>query len=362
MSRVRWLAVIPVAIGVALLALNRSAVSSATRFASAKESKMVSAAKAFLSTLRPEQRKKAAYDFNSDERMNWHFVPKVRGGLPYKEMDESQQRAAVELLKISLSAGGFKKVATIRELEKVLAVLEQGRGPARDTELYYFAVFGEPADSGVWGWRYEGHHVSLNWTSIKGKVIASTPQFLGSNPGEVREGPMKGTRVLAAEEDLGRALVKSLTSDQAHAGIISDKAPADILSTNSREASLLADEGIFYSKLNSDQQGMLITLIREYANVQRPEMAKTRLEKIRKAGMDKVKFAWMGGLEKGDPHYYRIQGPTFLIEYDNTQNNANHIHAAWRDFKGDFGRDLIAEHYKTAPHGHGHDPRRHSDQ
>src|SRR5688572_23973527 len=170
----------------------------------AKESKLVSAAKGFLSTLRTEQRAKAAFPFNSDERLNWHFVPKVRGGIPYKEMDGSQQRAALELLKISLSEGGFKKVATIRELEKVLAAIEQGRGPARDTELYYFAVFGEPSHSGVWAWRYEGHHVSLNWTSIKGKVIASTPQFLGSNPGEVRDGPMKGTRILAVEEDLGR--------------------------------------------------------------------------------------------------------------------------------------------------------------
>ena len=328
----------------------------------AKESKLVSAAKGFWSTLRTEQRTKAVFPFNAEERMNWHFVPKVRGGIPYKEMDESQQRAAVELLKISLSKGGFGKVATIRELEKVLAVIEQGRGPERNTELYYFAVFGEPSDSGVWGWRYEGHHVSLNWTSIKGKVIASSPQFLGSNPGEVRDGPKKGTRVLAVEEDLGRALVKSLTSDQAATGIISDKAPADILSTNSREASLLADEGISYSRLKPEQQGVLMTLIREYANVQRPEMAKSRLDKIRKAGLDKVKFAWMGGVEKGQGHYYRIQGPTFLIEYDNTQNNANHIHTAWRDFKGDFGRDLIAEHYKSAPHAHGHDHRKETDQ
>jgi hypothetical protein len=321
----------------------------------ARDSRLVSAAKQFLATLPAEKRAKAVFEFNSDERMNWHFVPKVRGGLPYKEMDEVQQRAAVELLKTSLSAGGFKKIAVIRELEKVLHVIEQGRGPARDTELYYFAFFGEPSESGVWGWRYEGHHVSLNWTSIKGKVIASTPQFLGSNPGEVRDGPMKGTRVLAVEEDLGRALVKSLTSDQSKKAIIGDKAPADILTANKRETGLLEEEGIFYSSLTQDQQGMLITLIREYANVQRPEMAKSRLDKIKKAGIDKVRFAWMGGLEKGEGHYYRIQGPTFLIEYDNTQNNANHIHTAWRDFKGDFGRDLIAEHYKSASHDHGHD-------
>ena len=324
-----------------------------------KESKMVSAARAFLSTLRPDQRTKALYEFNADERLNFHFVPKVRGGLPYKEMDETQQRAALELLKTSLSAGGYKKVSAIRELEKVLAVIEQGRGPARDTELYYFAIFGEPADSGIWGWRYEGHHVSLNWTSVKGNVIASSPQFLGSNPGDVREGPMKGTRVLAAEEDLGRALVKSLTGEQIKAGIIAEKAPADILTVNKRDVSPLENQGIEYSRLNRDQQGMLLTLIREYANVQRPELAKTRLDKVRKAGLDGVRFAWMGGVEKGEGHYYRIQGPTFLIEYDNTQNNANHIHTVWRDFKGDFGRDMIAEHYKTAPHGHGHDADHH---
>ena len=321
----------------------------------ARESKMVSSAKAFLGTLRAEQRAKAAFPFNADERLNFHFVPKVRGGIPYKEMDESQQRAALELLKVSLSAGGMKKVAAIRELEKVLHVLEQGRGPARDTELYYFAIFGEPSDSGVWGWRYEGHHVSLNWTSIKGKVIASTPQFLGSNPGDVLDGPLKGTRVLAVEEDLGRALVKSLSAEQARGAVISGRAPADILTGNARDAASQEDKGIAFPELTADQQGVLMTLIREYAGVQRPEMAKARLDKIKKAGMDKVKFAWMGGLEKGQGHYYRIQGPTFLIEYDNTQNSANHIHTVWRDFKGDFGRDLLAEHYHTAPHSHGHD-------
>ena len=316
---------------------------------------MAQRAAELLAALEPEQRQKAQLPFNSEERFAWHYVPLARQGLHYKGMTPEQQKKAQALLLLGLSKTGFKKVETIRHLELVLLDMEKGSGPVRDPDLYYFTIFGDPTPKGTWGWRYEGHHVSMHWTCLKGKIIASSPQFLGSNPGDVRSGPQKGTRVLAAEEDLGRALVKSLDAAQRTEALISPTAPGDILSTASRKAVLLDDKGIAYKQLNKEQQGLFLTLLEEYANVQVPEIAKQRLEAVRKAGMDTVKFAWMGGLEKGEPHYYRIQGATFLVEYDNTQNNANHIHTVWRDFKGDFGVDLLALHYHTADHDHGHD-------
>ena len=316
---------------------------------------MAQAAQSFVATLDAEQKQKALLPFNSEERLNWHYVPMERKGLHYKAMSPDQQKAAQALLLVGLSKSGFNKIETIRQLENVLREMEKGSGPTRDPDLYYFAVFGEPTAKGTWGWRYEGHHVSLHWTSVKGKIVASSPQFLGSNPAEVRSGPMQGTRVLKTEEDLGRALVKSLNAEQRKTAILSETAPGDIVTAASRKAAIMEDKGIAYTDLQKEQQGILLTLVQEYANVQAPEIAKQRLEAVKKAGMDSVKFAWMGGLEKGQGHYYRIQGATFLIEYDCTQNNANHIHSVWRDFKGDFGADLLALHYHTADHDHGHD-------
>jgi len=317
------------------------------------ETKMHEAVHDFLAALNEDQRQKAVLPFNSEERLNWHYVPRERKGIPYKEMTAAQQEAAVGLLRRALSQKGFRKTSTIRELETVLQEIEQGRGPVRDRDLFYFTVFGEPSTKGAWGLRYEGHHISMNWTYINGKVIASSPQFLGANPAEVRQGPMKGTRALAAEEDLARALLKSLDAAQRQEAILSEVAPADILTRADRRAAMQEDKGIAYRRLTREQQGMLLALIREHADAQPAEMAQERLTAIRKAGLDDVKFAWMGSQEKGQGHYYRVQGPTFLIEYDNTQNDANHIHCVWRDFQGDFGVDLLAEHYKAYPHGQG---------
>jgi Protein of unknown function (DUF3500) len=314
---------------------------------------ILTAAQAFLATLDPERLAKAKLPFNSEERFNWHYIPKERNGLRYKNMTPEQQAAAHKLLQVSLSKSGYRKVEGIRQLELVLKAMENGSA-TRDPELYYFTVFGDPSPKGTWGWRYEGHHVSLNWTSVKGKIIASSPQFLGTNPAEVRQGPQKGTRVLAAEEDLGRALIKALNADQKKIAIVNAVAPADVVTAAIRKASILEDNGIAYKELTPDQQGMFMTLLHEYANVQIEEIARQRMDAINKAGIENLKFAWMGGIEKGQPHYYRIQGSTFLIEYDCTQNDANHIHTVWRDFNGDFGADLLALHYNTADHDHGH--------
>ncbi|MFN3648709.1 MAG: DUF3500 domain-containing protein [Armatimonadota bacterium] len=315
---------------------------------------MAGAARKLLSTLEPAQRQKASFSFSSDERLNWHFIPRERKGVSLKEMNAAQRTAALDLLNAGLSESGYQKVGTIRDLEKILLAQEKGSGPVRDPELYFFQVFGEPTDGGTWGWRYEGHHCSLNWTVVKGKTVASSPQFLGTNPAEVRVdvagAPAKGTRVLRAEEDLARSLVKSLSEEQRAKAVISATAPNDILTSAERKAAIQEDKGIGVPELTQEQRGILLQLIREYANTQAPALARERLQKIRAAGPDKIKFAWMGGIEKDQPHYYRVQGSTFLIEYDNTQNNANHVHSVWRDFNGDFGMDLLAMHYQASPH------------
>ena len=311
---------------------------------------MLEASRTFLAMLDTAQRARTVFPFNSDERFRWFYTPVSRKGIPLKELNATQQKAALALLHAGLSEKGYTKAETIRRLEDVLQEIEKGQGPTRDPDLYFFTFFGEPSAEGTWGWRYEGHHCSQNWTIVNGKAIGSSPQFFGANPADVHDGPMKGTRVLGAEEDLGRALAKSLSKEQSVKAIVSTSAPGDMLTTNQRVAAIQEDKGISYSDLTKDQQGMLMALIEEYLSAQPREEAQQRLEKIRQAGFDQIKFAWMGGLEKGVGHYYRVQGSTFLIEYDNTQNNANHIHCVWRDFKGDWGEDLLAEHYRNSPH------------
>ncbi|MGH9578794.1 MAG: DUF3500 domain-containing protein, partial [Terriglobales bacterium] len=304
---------------------------------------------AFLATLAPVDAARAKLPFETEERFNWHFIPKPRAGLALKKMSSAQQKAALHLLEAGLSEKGYSKAETIRALERVLAEIEKD-AVLRDPELYYVTIFGEPFDSGTWGWRYEGHHISLNWTLVEGRSIASSPQFLGANPAQVKDGAMKGTRALHAEEDLGRELVKALGDAQRKEAIIGSSAPQDIFTGHSRKAVLKEEKGLAWSAMTKQQQALLLLLVEEHAGAQPKELARARLDRIRKAGMEHVRFAWMGGIEKGDRHYYRVQGPTFLIEYDNTQDDGNHIHSVWRDFNGDWGEDLLAQHYKNSPH------------
>ena len=308
---------------------------------------MTDTAKAFLDALEPGKREKAMLPFNSDRRLDWHYVPRSRPGVSYEEVSPHEREAAISLLKVSLSAMGFEKVEAIRHLEEVLFALSGSS--VRDPERYYFAVFGEPKAKGAWSWRYEGHHLSLNWTVLDGKLVSSTPQFLGANPADVHEGPQKGRRALAAEEDLGRALVRSLRPDQLARALVDRDAPGDILTGASRIAAIQDDTGIAFGELDPTQQGLLLSLVETYASTQTASEAQVRLARI-KADLPRVKFAWMGSLDKGRRHYYRIQGSTDLIEYDNTQDGANHIHCVWRVFDGDWGRDVLAEHYRTS-HG-----------
>jgi hypothetical protein len=307
------------------------------------------AASAFLASLDDDGRAKARFAFDSEERFNWHFVPRPRAGLPLKAMSAAQRSAAMALLRAGLSEKGYTKAETIRGLEVVLAEIE--KDPVRrDPDLYYFSIFGEPVADGTWGWRFEGHHISLNWTFVRGRSIAPTPQFFGSNPDAVHSGPRMDIRVLGAEQDLARALLESLSGAQRAQAVISSTAPSDIFSGHQRKAATLEERGITFSDLSIEQRGLLLDIIDEYAGAQPRVVAEARLARLHQAGLDLIRFAWMGGLLHGEPHYYRLQGPTFLIEYDNTQNDANHVHAVWRDFDGDFGVDLLKEHYRNSSH------------
>jgi hypothetical protein len=310
---------------------------------------MSKAAKQFVTALTPEQRTKATYAFTSDERFNWHFVSKPRKGLPFKEMTLPQQELARALLRTALSKQGFVKATNIMlVIEQVLRELE-GDATRRDPGLYYVTIFGDP-DQSPWGWRVEGHHLALNLVVGTNDVVTVTPNFFGSNPAEVPHGPHKGLRTLAGEEDLGRQLATSLSKEQRSTGLIATDAPRDIITGNSRKAGPIEPFGIPASKLTKSQQELLFSLIRQYVFRFRSEVAEKDFRKIRNAGFEKIYFAWAGPLERGKGQYYRIQGPTFLVEYDNTQNNANHIHTVWRDFENDFGEDLLRSHYDQMPH------------
>lgn len=306
---------------------------------------LTDATTAFLAGLNDAQRATASYPFDADERWNWHFIPKARPGLAFTDLEESQYPLAMNVLKAGLSEKGVKTVEGIRDLENVLREMEGPQATHRNPLDYHFTVFGTPAKDGAWALRFEGHHLSLHWTIVDGKAISTTPQFFGSNPGEVMTGSRAGARVLGDLEDLGRAFATSLSGEQRAAAIISADAPDDVMSGVGREISMQEDKGLAYAALTEAQQQAFIGLIEAYAQYQRPEIAAQRLARIQKAGLDGVKFAWMGSLEKGQRHYYRIQGKTFILEYDNTQNNANHPHSVWRDAHGDFGEDLLKEHY-----------------
>jgi hypothetical protein len=314
-------------------------------------SSMQTAANRFLSSLTPEQRQRATFPFEGQERFRWNYIPTEtfpRNGLLIKDMTEPQRTAAYDFLKTGLSARGYQTYTAIIQLESVLRQIEQSTRLNRDPELYRFSIFGTPAERGAWGWRVEGHHVSLHYTVVDGKLVASTPSFTGSNPAEVREGPQKGTRILAQLEDSARTLVTALDATQRSTAVIADAAPGEILTEAKVDITPLSPSGLAYAAMTAPQKELLVKVLDAYAGLMADDIAAARMAKIRAAGLEKVAFAWAGPLERGQKHYYRVQGPTFLIEFDNTQNNGNHVHAVWRDFAGDFGRDLLREHLRTS--------------
>lgn len=326
---------------------------------------MATSAGRFLASLTPEQKQKAQFAFDSPERTHWHFIPTgpapmfPRNGLTIKEMQPSQRALAHDLLKAGLSQHGYMTATQIMDLESTLGAIEKaevtaqgvgprGMPPTRDPDRYFWSIFGTPDAKGTWGWRVEGHHVSLQFTVVNGAITVSAPTFFGSNPAEVREGPKKGLRVLAFEEDPARALLNELTPAQRTRAVLSADAPEDILTMNRFPIEPLAPAGVSAGELNPRQRDMLMALVDTYVAQMTSDIASLRTSQLRKAGVEKIAFAWAGGAQRGQKHYYRVQGPTFLIEYDNTQNDGNHVHSVWRDFNGDFGRDLLREHLRTA--------------
>jgi hypothetical protein len=312
---------------------------------------MLQAADAFLASLEPAQRSKALFAFDDAERLNWHFVPRARRGLPLREMSAEQRGLAHAILRAGLSQRGYLTASTIIELELVLR--ELGENPrVRDPELYYFSIFGTPSRTAPWGVRAEGHHLSLNFTIVRDTLIATAPAFFGANPAQVRSGSRRGLRALADEEDIGRELVLSLDERQLATARIAAATPRDIVTGNAARVAPLAPVGIRVTELRPEQAAILVRLLDVYLGRMAEPLARQRRAALEHTDFGAVAFAWAGSTRPGQAHYYRIQGPSFLVEYDNTQNSANHIHTVWRDFDGDFGRDLLREHYRDASHPH----------
>jgi hypothetical protein len=343
--------------GGCVLALIAGTLISAQRSAST----MSSAATAFVNSLSSERKAKAVFPFKSGERVHWNFIPSEmfpRNGLLMRDMNENQRKLVHNLLKSALSQRGYLTATTIMDLESTLGDIERREREAgqdvesmvRDPLKYYVSIFGTPSTKDTWGWRVEGHHVSLHLTVVNGNLVASSPTFFGSNPAEVREGPKKGLRILGDQEDAARELLMALNSSQRAKAIIENVALEEIVTTNKVEINPLSPVGLTAAEMTQPQRDLLLKVVNIYISKMADDIAADRLSKVQKAGIEKIAFAWAGEPERGKKHYYRIQGPTFLIEHDNTQNDANHIHSVWRDFNGDFGRDLLREHVASVPH------------
>ncbi|MGZ8554623.1 MAG: DUF3500 domain-containing protein [Chitinophagaceae bacterium] len=315
---------------------------------------MVAAANEFLKTLSTKQKNEIQFAFDEKERYNWHYVPKSRKGVPLKDLAEVQRKAAMDLLHTALSDTGFAKTTAIIQLESILREAEgrPSNDDYRNSGKYYFSIFGNPATDPIWGWRLEGHHISFNFSVKNNSLVSGTPGFLGTNPAIVLSGPEKGKHILKDETELGFALLHSLDAGLLKKAVIDNDAPSEIITEASRKAMIEKPEGVLYSELNSSQQKIFLQLLSIYIHRYTRLFAMNMMKEIETRGLNDLRFAWAGAQQPGigNPHYYRIQGPTIIIEYDNTQNNANHIHTVIRDLENDFGGDELLEHYKKSRH------------
>jgi hypothetical protein len=310
-------------------------------------SRMAAAAEKFLDSLTPELKAKATMAFDDKERLNWHFTPQqdsarkpTRKGIALEEMNEAQKRAAMDLLRAGTSPDGAETATTIMSLEAILHELEKGGRTVRSPEWYFFAVFGKPSQTGKWGWRVEGHHLALNFVVDAGKLLASTPAFFGANPATVKAGPRQGLRTLPQAEDLARELFRDLDLEQKKIAYQAKNFP-EIKETKA-EAGVGEPKGLTAARMTKKQRDLLMKLLQAYADRMPADVAVAEMAQVKEAGLDKVHFAYAGGLEAGKPHTYRIQGPTFVVEFLNVQadsanNPANHIHSVWRRLPSDFG-------------------------
>lgn len=320
--------------------------------------RMTAAANAFLNTLQPEQREQAVFPFTGDERYEWAYTPIERNGLRVRDMSMQQRDAAMALMDTAYSDRGSKTAHQIIELETLLGEWETIQNAKsqweRSPDRYWFSVFGTPGGSEPWGFRAGGHHIGLCLTIVNGELVAYNPLFFGSNPATVQHGPHKGMRTLAEEEDWARALLRSLSPDQKKIAVVDPVAPNDVLTKNYRVADpKAAPVGISFGALSDQQRESLVKLVRQYVTRAADDIAANYWKHIESVGMDRWSFAWAGPEEPGKGHYYAIQASNFVVEYDNTQNGANHIHSVLRDFTNDFGEDILAAHYKHSDH-HAH--------
>ena len=312
---------------------------------------MNEAAVAFLAALRADQAAIVQMPFeDTNQRLNWHYIPRDRPGLALREMESHQRRKCFELLDTALGQHARTKARTIISLESILAAVE---GPqrrfCRDPELYHVVIFGSPGGGAAWSWRFEGHHLSVNCTVVDNQYVVPAPVFFGANPAQVRHGERKGLRALKEEEDVARDLLASLDGEQKKAAIISSDAPDDILTRNSpRVRDYPGTEGLHFKEMTALQREVAIRLIEVYLGRLPKSLADRQRLKLENASLDSTTFAWAGGVNRGQRHYYRLHGPDFLAEYDCTQNQANHIHAVWRDLANDFAHDLLKRHYRSS--------------
>ncbi|MEM7030273.1 MAG: DUF3500 domain-containing protein [Chloroflexota bacterium] len=345
----------------------------------------------FLASLTADQTRAAQFDFaDQEKRTKWYYVPIVRDGLALNEMEPHQQKLALQVVATGLSRTAFVAASTIMGLENTLDFLEGWKfgPPIRDSRLYYLAIFGSPDPDAAWGWRFGGHHISLNYTIVKGQIVAPTPTFFGSNPAEASLGQIGVLRPLGGTEDFGRDLMHALSDTQQATALLAPAAPDDIVTANrvkisegnlplygremmgetmnQKNQDELAEfrkklgvtqehlealrystvpKGVSAQSMNVSQQEMLTSLIKEYIYRMPDELAEIEMAKLHNHGLENIHFAWAGSVERHQPHYYRLQGPRFFVEYDNTQNDANHIHSVWRDPDDDFGAQLLEQHY-----------------
>lgn len=308
--------------------------------------KMRVATERALAALPEQVRAQAMRPFEDRDRTDWHYTPRSRNGISFKEMDKPARESVHALLRTALSAAGYRKLTNIIELEIVLREIET-LGWMRDPERYHLTVYGKPDAVQRWGWRFEGHHLSLNFTLAGDKLVVDTPSFFGANPATVQKGARKGLRALGEEHDAGWALLEALNDAQRKEAVFEARTYGEIVTGNKDKVDPLPAAGIPAAKLDEKQRALLWKLIETYAGNFEPGLAQARLARA-KQGTEAIRFGWAGSAVRGKPHYYRVQGPQFLIEYDASQNDGNHIHTVWRDFNGDFGRDLLREHYSMA--------------
>lgn len=312
---------------------------------------MRQAAERLLAATPEPTRAKIQRPFDDADRLDWHYTPRSRNGAALKEMDAKGRDAVHALLKTALSAEGYRKATNIIELELILREIETF-GLMRDPERYHLTIYGKPDAKAAWGWRFEGHHLSLNFTLAGDKSTADSPSFFGANPATVPKqakfGAKQGQRILGAEEDEARALLALLNAAQRKEAVFESRTFGEIVTGNAAKVDPLKPAGTSAAQMDEKQRAQLWKLIEVYASSFEPGLAAARLARARQGGIEAIHFGWAGATDRGRPHYYRVQGPQFLIEYDCTQNDGNHIHSVWRDFNGDFGRDLLKQHYENA--------------